>query len=147
MFKVNNKNTRKRCEICSNLIIKTPKRRQGRRSDGFIVNFERISHFFSSVPFNDFEQLNAWSPLCSQCISVNVSLGLTLITILAKDYLIDKKEKFQCVSNPTHLLTPNSHTYPFNVQCPKIVRNTLRWDLERFWKCVWPLWEVIHQQN
>ena len=27
-FKVNNKTTRKRCEICSELTIKTPKRRQ-----------------------------------------------------------------------------------------------------------------------
>ena len=28
LFKVNNKNTRKRCEICSKLTIKTPERRQ-----------------------------------------------------------------------------------------------------------------------
>ena len=28
MFKVNNKNTRKRCEICSKLTIKTPEQRQ-----------------------------------------------------------------------------------------------------------------------
>ena len=42
LLKVNNKNTRKRCEICSNLTIKTPERRQ---CDGvFIVNFEHISH-------------------------------------------------------------------------------------------------------
>ena len=27
LFKVNNKNTRKRCEICSTLTIKTPERR------------------------------------------------------------------------------------------------------------------------
>ena len=33
-----------RCEICSKLIIKTPERRQWRRSDVFIVNFENISH-------------------------------------------------------------------------------------------------------
>ena len=33
-----------RCEICSKLIIKTPERRQCRRSDVFIVNFENISH-------------------------------------------------------------------------------------------------------
>ena len=37
MFNVNNRNTRTRCEICSNLTVKTP--------DGvFIVNFEHISH-------------------------------------------------------------------------------------------------------
>ena len=34
MFKVNNKDTRTRCEICSKLTIKTPK---------VIVNFEHIS--------------------------------------------------------------------------------------------------------
>ena len=44
MFKVNNRNTRARCEICSKLIIKIPERRQWRRSGIFIVNFEHISH-------------------------------------------------------------------------------------------------------
>ena len=44
MFKVNNKNTRARSEICSKLTIKTPERRHWRRSGVFIVNFEHISH-------------------------------------------------------------------------------------------------------
>ena len=44
MLKVNNRNTRTRCEICSKLTIKTPERRQWRRSGVFIVNFEHISH-------------------------------------------------------------------------------------------------------
>ena len=44
MFKVNNRNNRTRCEICSKLTIKTPERRQWRRSGVFIVNFEHISH-------------------------------------------------------------------------------------------------------
>ena len=44
MFKVNNNNTKTRCEICSELTIKTPERRQWRRSGVFIVNFEHISH-------------------------------------------------------------------------------------------------------
>ena len=43
LFKVNNRNTRTRCEICSELTINTPERRQ-RRSGVFIVNFEHISH-------------------------------------------------------------------------------------------------------
>ena len=42
----NNRNTRKRREICSNLIIKTPERRQQRRSNVFIVNFELTAHLF-----------------------------------------------------------------------------------------------------
>ena len=68
MFKVNNRKTRTRCEICSKLTIKTPERRQKkvflkilqnffliklqdsdlnpflRHSGVFIVNFEHISH-------------------------------------------------------------------------------------------------------
>ena len=46
LFKVNDKTTRKACEICSKLIIKTPKRRYWRRSGVFIINFEHISHLF-----------------------------------------------------------------------------------------------------
>ena len=42
MFKVNNKNTRTRCEIRSKLTIKTPERRQWRCSSVFIVNFETL---------------------------------------------------------------------------------------------------------
>ena len=44
LLKVNIRNTRTRCEICSKLTIKTPKRRQWRRSGVFIVNFEHVSH-------------------------------------------------------------------------------------------------------
>ena len=46
LFKVNNKNTRKRCEICSKLTIKTPERRHWGGSGVFTVNFEHISHLF-----------------------------------------------------------------------------------------------------
>ena len=44
MFKINNRNTRTRCEICSKLTIETPERRQWCRSGVFIVKFEHISH-------------------------------------------------------------------------------------------------------
>ena len=44
MLKVNKRNTRTKCEICSKLTIKIPERRQWRRSGIFIVNFEHISH-------------------------------------------------------------------------------------------------------
>ena len=42
MFKVNNRNTRTSCKICSKLTIKKPERRHWRRSGIFIVNFEHI---------------------------------------------------------------------------------------------------------
>ena len=44
LFKVNNRNTRTRCEICSKLTIKTLERLPWRCSGVFIVNFEHISH-------------------------------------------------------------------------------------------------------
>ena len=49
MFVVNNRNARKKCEICSKLTIKTTERRQWRRPGVFIVNFEHISHFFLAL--------------------------------------------------------------------------------------------------
>ena len=44
LLKVNKRNTKARCEICSNLTIKIPERRYWRRSVAFIVNFEHVSH-------------------------------------------------------------------------------------------------------
>ena len=58
LFKANNRNTRQRCKICLELTIKTPARRYWRHSGMFIVNFDHISHFFSSVSVVDFEQIN-----------------------------------------------------------------------------------------
>ena len=44
LLKVNNRNTRARCEICSDLTIKRSQRRQWRRFGVFIVNFEHVLH-------------------------------------------------------------------------------------------------------
>ena len=46
LFKVNNRNTRTRCELCSKLTIKISERHHWRRSVVFVVNFEHISHLF-----------------------------------------------------------------------------------------------------
>ena len=46
LFKVNSRNNRKACEICSKLTIKTPEPCQWRCFGLFIVNFEHISHLF-----------------------------------------------------------------------------------------------------
>ena len=46
LFKFCNTNTRKRCEVCSKLTIKTLERRQWCRSDVCSVNFEHTSHLF-----------------------------------------------------------------------------------------------------
>ena len=47
LFKVGSRNTGKWFEICSKLVIKTPKQHQWHRSDVFIVTFEYISHLFN----------------------------------------------------------------------------------------------------
>ena len=44
LLKVNKRNTRTRCEICSKLTKNTPEQRQWRRSGVFIVNSEHASH-------------------------------------------------------------------------------------------------------
>ena len=45
LLKVNSRNTRARCEICSKLTIKIPERRQWRCFVVFTANFEHISQF------------------------------------------------------------------------------------------------------
>ena len=52
LFKVNNRNTRTRCELCSQLTIKTPELRHWRRSGVFIVNIEYISHLVKIIEPN-----------------------------------------------------------------------------------------------
>ena len=51
LFKLNNRNARKRYEICSKLTITTPEPRHWRRSDVFIVKFEHISQLFLVLLF------------------------------------------------------------------------------------------------
>ena len=58
LLKVNYKNTKKKCEICSKLTIEIPELHQC-LSDVFIVNLQHVSHNFFSVSIIDFEQVNA----------------------------------------------------------------------------------------
>ena len=46
LLKVNNRNTRTRCEICSKMTIKIPERRH------IIINFEYISHLVLLLTLN-----------------------------------------------------------------------------------------------
>ena len=55
LFKVNNRNTRKRCEICSKLTIKT--RKTWTSFCFFTVNFEHVSNLFL-MSLVDFEHVN-----------------------------------------------------------------------------------------
>ena len=60
LFKLNNRNTRKRYEACAKLTIKSPERRQSITFDVCIFNFEHISHF-SSVSVVDYQKVNIYS--------------------------------------------------------------------------------------
>ena len=64
LFKVNSRNIRKRCGVCSKLTIKTA----GRRSGVFIVNYEHITSF-SSVAFVRYEQVNVCHGVLS-CVNI-----------------------------------------------------------------------------
>ena len=59
LLKINNRNTRIRCEICSKLTIKIPERRQWRRSGVFIINFKTYFTPCSSVSIVNFEHVIA----------------------------------------------------------------------------------------
>ena len=65
LLKVNNRNTRTRCEICSKLTIKTPERRQWRRSVVFIVNFEHISHLVPLLLLSTEHLIAGWVRSCA----------------------------------------------------------------------------------
>ena len=59
------------CEICSNLIIKTPERRHRRRSGGvFIIRFEQISHITEFENLNDGRVPNLRQPEINSCSSI-----------------------------------------------------------------------------
>ena len=60
LFKDNNRNTRKRYETCSKLIINTVEQRQ-RRCLGVFINFKHFTPF-SSVSIANLEQVNvSWA--------------------------------------------------------------------------------------
>ena len=65
MFKVNNRNARKRCKIGSKLTIKTIERHFG----VYIVIVKHVSHIFVVIPSVDFEQENVcWGAL--SCVNI-----------------------------------------------------------------------------
>ena len=106
LFKVNNRNTRKRLGICSKLTIKTPERLR-RRSSVFIGNFEHISHLF--IVFYCW----LWTRKCklrSFQFCVNMSLIIKKFwKCFSQNQLLSKKEKekldFSCI------ILKNGQTY------------------------------------
>ena len=63
LLKVYNRNTKTRCEICSNLTVKTPERRQNDVIGVVLVSFLLTLNIFqtlSSVSIVDFEHVIFW---------------------------------------------------------------------------------------
>ena len=109
MFKINNRNTRKRCEICLNLTIKTQERLQWRRS-GVLINFEHNLHFFS-ISIVDFEQLIVCPRMTRMSIIVSLSLTLNTYTNLILRCI-------GCLESQNILKTSNKNTSI----CPRLFR-------------------------
>ena len=59
LLKLNNRNTRTRCEICLKLTIRTSEQRQWLRSGVFIVSFEDVSQLVLVFFFVNFEHVIA----------------------------------------------------------------------------------------
>ena len=57
LFKVENRNTKKRCKICLKLPTETPEQSQWRLSVVFIINFKHISQLFLVFPIVDFTHI------------------------------------------------------------------------------------------
>ena len=79
MFKVKNRNTRSRFEICSKLTIKTPERRHG----VFIVIFEHIPKLAGKLWLNYFS--NFWK-IFNFCDIIRFSKILRLKSIISVIY-------------------------------------------------------------
>ena len=87
--------TRKRCEVCSKLIIKTQERRHWCCSGVFIVNFKHFIHF-SSVSILDFKQVNvSWVNVKLKICSASQWTGFYMITA---SIMKELKENMFCSS-------------------------------------------------
>ena len=77
MFKVNNKDTRTRCEMCSKLTMKTPEQNE---TTVFIVNFEYISHLFLEFQLFILNKLMLAGCICGKysCSSILFPLAFCL---------------------------------------------------------------------
>ena len=142
LFKVSNRNTGKRSEICSKLTIKTLERRQWRHSGVFIVNFEDISHLFFSVSIVDFEQANVSWEIMKLLFHVNEAFPenvfgnvLRKITDIAK-ILIEYVASVLIFMQPLKIFTLKSFIPLRSTKCTvkgttfsKLLKYLFRWIL------------------
>ena len=113
LFKVNNRNTRKRCEICSKLTTKTLEWRQWRRSGVFMVNFEHFSYIFLVFLLPDLEKVN----VCWVLVFLLLNLNLFNKAVSSWPRSLDQsflEGKGQILKKKTTLLSPKFAEYRFS---------------------------------
>ena len=105
MLKVTFINTRKRCEICLLLAIKTSERYQWLRSCVFIVNFGYISHLFC-VSIVDIEQVNiCWNIFCQMSSNPTASVSQKFNQTIKNILKFKKKDPGGlAIKTPKHFL-------------------------------------------
>ena len=87
MFKVNNRNTRTRCEICSKLAIKTPERhhwrlRAGKCQPGYVIHFLTSTTMLLLIV-----QTNLFFPMGRESIEfIFISNSIEILQHLKKSY-------------------------------------------------------------
>ena len=92
MFKVNNRNTRTRCERCSKLTIKIPELRQLCLSGVFIVNFEHISYLVLVLLLLTLSRLESFKLFLSEFVKLFTNPNIAFIIIFYKENLFS----FRC---------------------------------------------------
>ena len=109
LFKANNRNTWKKVWNFQ-MLIKTPKRHQWWCSGVFIVNFEHVLHFFSSVSIFDCEQVNVWWVPTFRKMNDRRVLNTPLISVFKMPILRDRllREKFIPLNG---VKQPENHSY------------------------------------
>ena len=141
LFKFNNKNTRKSCEMCSKLIIKAPERRHWHRSSVFIVNFWTYFMPFSSVSI-------VWRrrtgkilfDLSFLALMMRSRIILKKLQIFVTQLLEKKIPKYSGLFKYVHeqqqqqQKRPNVHWQSCAVKTPRCL------------KCVWPFFSIVHER-
>ena len=94
LLKVNNRNTRTRCEICSKLTTNTPEQRKWHCSGVFIVNLEHMSHLAVMILLL---ALNKELSAGFSCLQIYVDTNINLKKTSKMKYIgknIDKGNRF-----------------------------------------------------
>ena len=107
MFKVNNRNIKKRCEICSKLTIKTPERHQWqwRPSGVFIVKFEHISDLVLLFLLS-FKQVNSGY----DNILDNGTIGISRWPTLTIQHLLFQSQLWKQLNHVQNMFKANKKT-------------------------------------